>query len=370
MNVRTVVLVLGLFSVLSTAGGGYLYYNSVQESALKEIENEFAATNEALRDDVVRLVSFNQDEAKALAGFEQFQEALADRQNKQTLLQADRVLDHFAEGLAYDVCFLIDRSGSCIGSSNRNQPDSFVGVNYLFRKYFQDAIQGRPSVELALGTVTGIRGIFFSHPVFSSDGASPIGVVVIKVSTQGLDRVFSRTRNMIAMLVSSDGMIFVSSRENWILSLLWKLAPEELERLRETRQFGKGPWNWAGLEKKADNQVLDSSDVDYTMHVTSLKNLPGWSIVSLFSNKTLSGKIFDPLVGKTGYIALLLCLMVAGAVVGLYVIAQRDIRGRKESEEALQKEREQGSDIFGCRRRNGSRLKYGGPGCIDKQERL
>ena len=340
MNVRAVVLILGLFSVLSTAAGGYLYYNSARKSALKETEKDLVATNEALKDDVVRLVSFNQDEVRALAGFEQFQETLADPQDKDALLRANRVLDHFAEGLAYDVCFLIDSFGNCIGSSNRNRPDSFVGHAYRFRQYFKDAIQGRPNVELALGIVTGIRGIFLSHPVYSSDGAKPIGVVVIKVSTQALDRVFSRTRNMIALLVNRDGMIFVSSRKNWILNFLWKLPPLELARIKESGQFGKGPWDWTGLEKKADDQASDSSGADYTIREMSLENCPGWRIVSLYSYKGLSEKIFDPLVGKTGYIALILCLMIGGAVVVLYVMAQRDIYSRKMSEEALHIERD------------------------------
>jgi PAS domain S-box-containing protein len=340
MDVRKVVLVLGLLAVLSTAGGGYLYYHSVRESALKETEKDIIATNEALRDDVARLVSFNQNEVKALAGFEQFQEALINRQNKETLLQANRVLDHFAEGLAYDVCFLIDSSGNCIGSSNRNQPDSFVGVNYLFRQYFKDAIQGKPCVELAVGAVTGIRGIFFSHPVFSPEKTSPIGVVVIKVSTLGLDRVFSRTRNMIALLINRDGMIFVSSRDNWLLNLLWKLSPEEFQRIAESKQFGKGPWDWTGLEKKAGNQVLDSSGSDYTITEMGLENCPGWTIASLYSHEATSGKIFDPLVGRTGYIAFILCLMVGGAVVVLYVMAQRDIYNRKMTEDALHIERD------------------------------
>ncbi len=346
MDVRKVVLVLGLLAVLSTAGGGYLYFHSVRESALKETEKEFVQTIEALKDDAVRLVSFNQDEVKALAGFEQFQESLADPQNKDALLRADRVLDHFAEGLKYDVCFLIDSSGNCIGSSNRNTPDSFIGVNYLFRKYFQDAIQGRPSVEFALGRVTGIRGIFFSHPVFSSDGAKPIGVVVIKVSTQGLDRVFSKTRNMIAMLVNSDGMIFVSSRDNWILNLLWKLPPLELARIRETGQFGKGPWNWTGLEKNADNQVLDDSGADYTIREMNLENGPGWKIVSLYSSQMLSEKIFNPWIGRAGPIALILFIVVGSAVVVLFTLAQRDLRGREKSEGALRTSEEKFRRMF------------------------
>ena len=340
MNLRAVVSVLGLLAVISTAAGGYLYYNSVRESALKETEKELFAANEALRDDVARIISLNQGEVKALAGFEQLQEALVDRQNKETLLQANRVLDHFAEGLAYDVCFLIDKSGNAIASSNRNRPDTFVGVNYLFRKYFQDAVQGKSGIELALGFITGTRGIFVSHPVYLPGSASPIGVVVIKVSTRDMDRVFSRTRNMIALLVNSDGMIFISSRENWILNLLWRLSPDELERIRETRQFGKGPWNWTGLEEKADNQVLDSSSADFDIREMSIENCRGWRIVSLYNYKTLSGKIFNPLLGETGYIAFILCLMVGGAVIVLYLMAQSDITERQRVEDALRKSEE------------------------------
>ena len=337
MNVRAVVLVLGLLAVLSAATGGYLYYNSVRESAFEETGKELIATNEALRDDVVRLISFNQNEVKALAGFEQLQGALVDYQDKNALSQANHVLDNFAKGFSYDVCFLIDSFGNTIASSNRNQPDSFVGHSYHFRKYFRDAIQGRPSVELVLGTVTGIRGIFVSHPVYLSDGAKPIGVVVIKVSTRDLDSIFSRTRNMIALLVNDEGMIFVSSRESWILSLLWKLSPVELERIKETKQFGKGPWNWTGLQKKADNQVFDSSGADLSMREMSIENCPGWRIVSLYNDKMLSGKTLDPLVGKAGYIAFILCLMVGGAVIVLYLLALHDIRSREESEKVQQR---------------------------------
>ncbi|MGO8880305.1 MAG: PAS domain S-box protein [Desulfomonilaceae bacterium] len=335
MNVRTIVLILSLFSLISTATGGYLYYQHVRESALKDAEIELVATNEALRDDVVRIISFNQAEVKALAGFEQLRGALVDPQKMEALLRANRVLDNFAKGFAYDVCFLIDSLGNTIASSNRNQPDSFVGVNYHFRKYFQDAIQGRPSVEMALGVTTGIRGIFVSHPVYLPDDAKPIGVVVIKVSTRDMDRVFLRTRNMDTLLVNNDGMIFASNRRNWILNRLWKLSPEELERIRETKQFGKGPWNWTGLEKKADNQVLDSSGADYTIGEMSLENYPGWKIVYLYSLRSIYGKIVNPLVGKTGYLALVLCLLFVGAVIVLYVMAQSDITERKRVEDAL-----------------------------------
>jgi C4-dicarboxylate-specific signal transduction histidine kinase len=49
----------------------------------------------------------------------------------------------------------MDHEGNTIASSNRNNPDSFVGQNFDFRPYFQQAIQGIPATYLALGTTSG-----------------------------------------------------------------------------------------------------------------------------------------------------------------------------------------------------------------------
>ncbi|MEI8183884.1 MAG: cache domain-containing protein, partial [Desulfomonile sp.] len=200
MNVRTIVLILAMFALLSTATGGYLQYHSAKESAAREIKRELTNTSEALKDNVLDLILLNQSQARILAGFEQIRDALLN-QNPEALLQANLILDHFAENLAYDIGYLMDSSGKTIASSNRNQTDSFVGHNYSFRPYFIEAIQGRPSTYLAVGVTSGIRGIYFSQPVYGADGSRPIGVAVIKVSTQGLDSEFSRVRTGTELLV-------------------------------------------------------------------------------------------------------------------------------------------------------------------------
>jgi PAS domain S-box-containing protein len=336
---------LGLFSVLSTVTGGYLYYHSAQESALKETKNQLAATNEALKDDITRLIVTSRNEVRTLARFEQLQAALKN-QNEETLTQANRVLDHFAKGLEYNVCYLIDSSGTTIATTNRDYPESHIGRNYSFRPYFRDAMQGVPSVHPALGMFSGTRGIYFSHPVYPEGGGLPIGVVVIKVSMRDLDSVFLRTGNMIAFLVHSSGMIFVSSRQDQVLNLLWRVPPEELSKIAQTKQFGKGPWNWTGLEKKANNKVADSSGEGYLMTETTLEDCPEWKLVSLYSPKSISGAMAYPLVGKTGYVALLLCFLVGGVVVSLYGLAQRDIRSRKLAEKALKESEARYRELF------------------------
>ena len=345
MNSRTIVMMLALISLISTATGGYLYYHAAQEAAVIETERELAGTTNDLKDDIDRLISVNQNQVRVMARFEQLQKAMLN-QDHASISQADQILDHFSQGLSYEVCYLMDGSGKTIASTNRHAVDSFVGHNYAFRPYFVDAIKGKPGTYLAVGVTSGMRGIYFSHPVYLPEGGLPIGVAVIKASTRDLDRVLSRKRMGVALLVHSSGIIFASSGEDLTLKLLWRASPEELSKISETQQFGKGPWNSSGLEEKAGNQVVDSSGEAYLMEEFGLGNLPGWRIVYLYSLRAVYGKVVDPLVGKTGYVALFLGLFVGGAVIVLYFMAQKDIRSRKRAEKALKESERRSAQII------------------------
>ncbi|MFH0958685.1 MAG: PAS domain S-box protein, partial [Pseudomonadota bacterium] len=270
-----------------------------------------------------------------MARFEQLHKAILN-QDHTSISHADRVLDHFAGGLSYDVCYLMDGSGKTSASSNRNTKDSFVGHNYAFRPYFSDAIKGKPSTYLAVGVTSGIRGIFFSHPVYLPEGGLPIGVAVIKASTRELDKMLSRKKMGIALLTHSSGMIFASGDENLTLKLLWKTTPKEFLNIAETKQFGKGPWNWSGLAEQAGNKAVVGSGKTFLIEEIGIGNLPGWRIVYLYSLEAIHGRIVDPLVGKTAHVALFLFLLVGGAVISLYSMAQKDIRIRKRSEQQLE----------------------------------
>jgi two-component system, cell cycle sensor histidine kinase and response regulator CckA len=345
MTLRKIVAVLALFSLLSTSIGVYLYYQSAKDGAVREAEGELAVRTQLLADRIARLISTNQMEVRALALFEELRDALLET-NSAKVSQADRILDHFVAGLGHEVCYLLDRSGNTIASTNRQKPDSFVGRNYSFRPYFRDALEGNPTTYLALGQTSGMRGIYFSHPVYQPGNSSPIGVVAVKAPIEDIERELSQTHGGIALLVHRSGMVFVSSRSEWLFHFLWQATPEESSRIVESKQFGEGPWNWTGLEKKTLSRAVYRSGEAYVVQERDIENCPGWKVVYLYDLRSMSGKLVDPLVGTTGYVALALVFLVLLAVVLLYRTAEKEILSRKRAEEALTESENKYRDLY------------------------
>jgi len=82
--------------------------------------------------------------------------------------------------------------------------------------------------------------------------------------------------------------------------------------------FGKGPWNWIGLEIKENKYARDQSGNKYLMRRLNLYNYPGWDLVHLYNLKAISKIISGPLIKITGPIVLALCILVGLAVFLLY----------------------------------------------------
>lgn len=339
MNVRAIVLVLALSSLISTSIGSYLYYHSAKEAALKEAEVEFRNRSALLHEHIFRLISGDKMAARSLALFEELGLALA-KQDVQSLSQAYRVLDHFATGLGYDACYLMDSDGNTIASSNRSRKDSFVGKNYAFRPYFKSSIRGEPDVYLAVGVTSRQRGLYFSHPVYLAHSNKVEGVAVIKASVDRLEKEMLQPENGLCLLVHRSGMIFASNAPNRVLQFLWESRPEELAHIAATQQFGKGPWEWAGLRRSGGNQVTDTNGHLYRLSELRLENCPGWRTVYIQSLSSSSGKLVAPLAGWTGYALFGILFFVGGSVFLLYSMARRDIISRKRTENVLRTERE------------------------------
>ncbi|MGO9121456.1 MAG: ATP-binding protein [Desulfomonilaceae bacterium] len=332
---RFVILVLALLSLVSMSAGGYLYYEAARQSALKEAEGESITRTRLLQQRIQELITFHHKDLHALSRFEEFRDIFLNP-NEKSLAEANRVLDHFAEGLNFDVCFLLDGTGTAIASSNRNTPQSFVGHDYSFRPYFTSAIKGKPDTHMALGLVTHRVGLFLSHPVYAPGVIEPVGVVAAKVSLDSLEHILRLFDGTIVLLVHDTGIITFSLGRDWVLHSLWKIPSRDLSAIVRTKQFGTGPWPWTGLEETGTNRVIDGSGEPYVLNKRDLENCHGWSIVCLQRVNTLFPKIVDPLAGQSGYTALALFVLLGGTVTFFFFVAERDLRARKSAEQGLQ----------------------------------
>jgi PAS domain S-box-containing protein len=334
MKIRTILLVLALLAFLSASVGGYLYYSSLKGSAFREAERQGSSHAEEIGRYVASTLAQNQMSVKALAGLEELQKGLlvSDDGN---LAKANSELDHFHQALKVSVCYLMDRTGKTIASSNRSAPDSFVGKNYAFRPYFQQAIQGTPAVHMALGVTSRKRGVYYSHPVYGGRENTPLGVVVIKSSVGSMEREFSEDRGGIALLTDPHGVIFVSSREDLLYHVLWKVSSKTISQIAKSRRFGEGPWPWTGLKLTKRNHAVDQSGNEHLIYEAKVDNYPGWKVVYLVSLKTIDKSVIDPLIKTSGSIILILCFLIGSSVFFLYRQASLDISERKRAEEEL-----------------------------------
>ncbi len=345
MKLRVILLLLSLLAFLSAATGGYLYYSSLQKSAFQEAERQAITHAERIKKNLASFLSENIRPVKALAGMLDFQAPLI-KPDDHTLAKANAMLDYFKAALDVDVCYLMDAFGNTIASSNRKAPDSFVGKNFSFRPYFQEAIQGTPSTYLALGTTSGKRGAYYSHPVYDKGRGAPIGIVVIKASIELIEKELTSASDEIVLVTDPAGVVFISSRKDWLYHVLHKLSPAETSQVAQSLQFGKGPWNWIGLEIKENKYAKDQSGNKYLMRRLNLYNYPGWDLVHLYNLKAVSEIISGPLIKITGPIVLALCILVGLAVFLLYRKASDEILKRKAFENALQASEERYRSIY------------------------
>jgi len=339
MRLRIILLILSLLALVSTAAGGLYYYYSLQESALALANRRAASQTEVLTNQISSFLSQNQKPAKALASLGELQRAVL-QPDEANLAAANQVLDKFKQALDVDVCYLLDHKGLTIASSNRSSLDSFVGHNFSFRPYFKQAISGKAAKYLALGTTSKKRGAYYSHPVRGPGGGAPLGVAVIKAPISLLESSLIRDNEDATLLVGPHGVIFSSSRVEWVNKTLWRSSLEDWEAIARSRQFGDGPWPWSGLSRQGEHLVRDSQGVQYLYYTQPVANFPGWRVFYLTNLSQVTQWAFKPYLQTTGVVVLGLCLFAGLGVYFLYLKASQEITRRRTAEEELRRSEE------------------------------
>ncbi|MDP8266878.1 MAG: PAS domain S-box protein [Candidatus Aceula meridiana] len=241
-----------VITVIAIFFSGWFVTSKMTEYAREEVFDEGEANLHALGSSVKRILVVTERVSKLLSGSPRLLK-IAELPDAQDLVEINIALDRYAETLPSSICYILNLKGEAIASSNRNQPDSFVGKNYQFRPYFQQSIEGKTGRYFAYGVTSRKRGYYVSHPVKNSV-KEIIGVAVIKRDLDVLAQDFVKFSH--CYLVSPDGIIFLSSHPKWVLKSLWPINDDIQKRIASSQQFGPGPFKSMGIQK-----ILDKSEI-------------------------------------------------------------------------------------------------------------
>ncbi|MFC3608152.1 sensor histidine kinase [Stutzerimonas tarimensis] len=225
------LMVLGLVCSLWLAG--HMAERRLLEARAQEAQGQLDLYAQAIHTQVERSRA-----VPALLALDEPIRDLLQHPNDSSLRQAlNRRLEQQNRAAGSTVLYLLDRQGTTLAASNWREPSSFVGNNYGFRPYFQDAISQGSGRYFAVGVTTGVPGYFLSHLVANAAGEL-LGVLVVKLELEAMQRDWAAQPGILLVADSLD-IVILSNRPSWRFRHLRPLDDDILARLVAARRYAE-----------------------------------------------------------------------------------------------------------------------------------
>ncbi len=233
--------------------------------------------------------------------------------------------------------YLMDGRGIVLAASNWQRSDSFIGNDYHFRPYFQDAIAGNRGQFFGIGVTTSRPGFFLSRPV-TFQGAVQ-GAAVVKIDMTQLEKDWSSGGENV-WLTDQDGVIFLASDSDWKYKSLDALSEATVARLESERKYssniikplplmsqeaspqGKSIIQLSSLNTKTASQA--DGQHRYIMHSRLLEGLD-WTLYYLSDLQGLDEEKKNAMIiaGLIAALVALLGLILASRIKNRRLLEQR-----------------------------------------------
>jgi two-component system C4-dicarboxylate transport sensor histidine kinase DctB len=219
-----------VFFVLTTLIGGKAYWDYRYDSLLEEHRTQL----ERFTDVIDSKLDKYQHIPQLLSQDTELIDALLAPDNSAQLDITNRYLEQVNAVIQASDTYLLDGLGNTIAASNWGGANPFIGKNFAFRPYFQNAIAGQKSAYFALGSTSGLRGYYYAYPV--TYAAEYIGVVVVKMDISSIERSW-HSENSVFVATDTNNVIFMSSQPEWLFKGLVELTATQREKIKDSRQY-------------------------------------------------------------------------------------------------------------------------------------
>ncbi len=152
--------------------------------------------------------------------------------------QVNEYLEHINNIARTSDAYVLDKQGTTIAASNWQKDDTFLRLNFSFRPYFQQAIQGKLAHYAALGSASNKRGYYYAHPIRIK--GLIMGVAVVKISPDKLEEDWLDEADRL-FVTDENGVIFISNHPELRFFTLNKLDPQLKQMVLDSRQYANKP---------------------------------------------------------------------------------------------------------------------------------
>ncbi|MFC1234883.1 ATP-binding protein [Vibrio sp. F74] len=226
-RISSIIIILYLLTILI---GGKAYWHTAYEDQNEEnlIQlNRFTSQLSSQLDKYAYIPQLLSKDSELI-------DALTSPQNGAQIDITNRYLQNVNAIIGASDTYLLDKDGTTIASNNWHTDTSFVGRNFAFRPYFQQAINGQRGQYFALGSTSGKRGFYYSYPIVFA--AERLGVVVVKTDLSDIEENWS-SDNSYFIATDPNGVIFMSSNEKWLYRSLFSISDTLKAEIADDRRY-------------------------------------------------------------------------------------------------------------------------------------
>jgi|GEM_PF-2822965 len=339
MRLRTILIALTLIALCSTLPGIWFQYSSARTIITQEADNRAASQALIIKDYLSSFLSGSSKAVQAMAADREISHSLVSL-DAASLEAANLLLDNFARIFGGGICFLADRDGTIVASSNHWEKTSYVGKSVKFREYFRNAVKGQSWIHMPFGETMADRRIFYSSPIYAAGSVYPVGVAVIKGAINLLERKIALPAGETWVLADRDSIVYAASNKEMLYRVLWEKTPALATRIKDQPHLGQGPWGWLGMKPLNSRTCQDREGKIFRYNKVFVEDSPGWEIIYLTDQAVLMSKFYRRLIGFHIIIPLTLLILVWIVVILMYRRGSTDLVRRRAAESKLQKQNE------------------------------